>query len=178
MSPLPEVLFNIARNPFLAVGLPIGLGMLSGYVSGSGNNRAWYATMQSPPGTPPKQTFPIVWTGLYGLMGYASHLAVRSFDAAATPSGTAAADQSLQLYYAQLALNLLWTPLFFGAKQKEVALGNILALTGTVVAMTVKMHSLNTPFSTTWFLAPYCAWLGYATYLNAGYVFLNRDRAH
>lgn len=52
------------------------------------------------------------------------------------------------------------------------------------------MHGLNTPFSTTWFLAPYCAWLGYgesqwmvygvalttATYLNAGYVFLNRDR--
>jgi hypothetical protein len=25
----------------------------------------------------------------------------------------------------------------------------------------VKMHGLNTPFSTTWFLAPYCAWLGY-----------------
>jgi len=25
----------------------------------------------------------------------------------------------------------------------------------------VKMHNLNTPFSTTWFLAPYCAWLGY-----------------
>lgn len=47
-------------------------------------------------------------------------------------------------------------------------------MTGTVVAMTVKMHGLNTPFSTTWFLAPYCAWLGYASYLNAGYVFLNR----
>lgn len=68
---------------------------------------------------------------------------------------------------------MLWTPLFFGgsftlidacsrlAKQKEVALANIVALTGTVVAMTVKMHGLRTPFSTTWFLAPYCAWLGY-----------------
>ena len=53
------------------------------------------------------------------------------------------------------------------------------------------MHNLNTAFSTTWFLAPYCAWLGYgeylewfggvarladavATYLNGGYVWLNR----
>lgn len=43
-------------------------------------------------------------------------------------------------------------------------MGNIVALTSTVVAMTVKMHSLNTDFSTTWFLAPYCAWLGYGEY--------------
>lgn len=61
---------------------------------------------------------------------------------------SAQAEQAIQLYYAQLALNLLWTPLFFGgerrfwrtlnlAKQKEAALANIVALTGTVVAMTV-----------------------------------------
>ena len=94
------------------------------------------------------------------------------------PNFSAQADQALTLYYAQLGLNLLWTPLFFGgrskryglsgtlmtAKQKEIALGNILALTGTVLAMTVKMHGLNTPFSTTWFLAPYCAWLGYGMF--------------
>jgi benzodiazapine receptor len=36
-----------------------------------------------------------------------------------------------------------------------------LALTGTVATMTVKMHNLNTPFSTTWFLGPYVAWLAY-----------------
>jgi benzodiazapine receptor len=53
----------------------------------------------------------------------------------------------------------------------------------------VKMHGLNTPFSTTWFLGPYVAWLAYgessrsrlcilvndvATYLNAGFVWNNR----
>lgn len=53
------------------------------------------------------------------------------------------------------------------------------------------MHGLNTPFSTTWFLAPYCAWLGYgqlsrvmneketdflATYLNGGFIWMNRDK--
>lgn len=37
------------------------------------------------------------------------------------------------------------------------------------------MHNLPTlGVSPTWFLAPYCAWLGYATYLNAGYVWLNK----
>lgn len=50
---------------------------------------------------------------------------------------SAQADQALQLYYAQLGLNLIWSPLFFGFKQKEIALGNLLALTGTVAAMTV-----------------------------------------
>ncbi|KAK1925833.1 TspO/MBR-related protein [Papiliotrema laurentii] len=178
MSPLPEIFFDIARNPIFAVGLPIGLGAASGFITGQTSRSNWFTTMSPPPGNPPKEVFGPVWTVLYGLMGYASHLTVRSFDAAITPQATAQADQALTLYYAQLGLNLLWTPLFFGAKQKEIALGNILALTGTVLAMTVKMHGLNTPFSTTWFLAPYCAWLGYASYLNAGYVFLNRDRKY
>ncbi|WVO24926.1 uncharacterized protein IAS62_006306 [Cryptococcus decagattii] len=178
MSPLPELLFDVARNPVLAVGLPIGLGIASGFVTGQSSRSNWYTTMTAPPGTPPKEVFGPVWTVLYGLMGYASHLAVRAFDTAVTPSGTSQADQALQLYYAQLGLNLIWSPLFFGFKQKEIALGNLLALTGTVAAMTVKMHDLNTPFSTTWFLAPYCAWLGYATYLNAGFVFFNRDRRY
>ena len=38
---------------------------------------------------------------------------------------------------------MLWTPLFFGAKQKEIALGNILALTGTVIAMTVRTDAIS-----------------------------------
>jgi len=59
--------------------------------------------MSPPPGNPPKEVFgPVsyrafsffqrahvkVWTVLYGLMGYASHLAVRAFDSAVTPQGT------------------------------------------------------------------------------------------
>ncbi|ODO09905.1 hypothetical protein I350_02128 [Cryptococcus amylolentus CBS 6273] len=175
MSPLPEILFDVARNPVIAVGLPIGLGAASGYITGQSSRSNWFSTMTPPPGNPPKEVFGPVWTVLYGLMGYASHLAVKSFDAAITPSGTHESDVALQLYYAQLGLNLIWSPIFFGLKQKEIALGNLLALTGTVGAMTAKMYNINT--NTLWFLAPYCAWLGYATYLNAGYIFFNRKRA-
>lgn len=42
MSPLPEVLLDVARNPYLAVGLPIGLGALTGYVTKSGTESIWF----------------------------------------------------------------------------------------------------------------------------------------
>jgi tryptophan-rich sensory protein len=38
---------------------------------------------------------------------------------------SAQADQALQLYYAQLALNLLWTPLFFGGGSDEQGIADL-----------------------------------------------------
>jgi tryptophan-rich sensory protein len=41
--------------------------------------------------------------------------------------------------------------------------------------MAVQMNKLDTyPISTNWITIPYCLWLGYATYLNAGIIFNNR----
>jgi hypothetical protein len=47
------------------------------------------------------------------------------------------AHQGLMLYYAQLTLNVAWTPLFFGAKWMGLALVDIITLTGTTFYMTV-----------------------------------------
>lgn len=94
-------------------------------------------------------------------MGYASHLAVKAYDSNLNPLVTERASESLGLYYAQLALNLVWMPLFFTAKKPKLALANIGVLTGLVFTMTAKMHDLNTNPSTTLLLAPYCAWLAY-----------------
>ena len=99
-------------------------------------------------------------------------------------------------YPLQLGLNLLWTPLFFGAKQKEIALANILALTGTVVAMTVSAsrtgltsrsrctawprHSAppgslhHTALGSVTVSEREVDLIVAASYLNGGYVFLNR----
>jgi benzodiazapine receptor len=52
---------------------------------------------------------------------------------------------------------------------------DITALSATVVSMTVALHK-PTGGKTTWLLAPYCAWLGVATWLNAGIVYLNAGR--
>ncbi|RSH88485.1 uncharacterized protein EHS24_001030 [Apiotrichum porosum] len=165
MSPLPEIAFQLLRNPAVAVGLPIALGVASGYVSAE--LRAKRTGQAASATCPPHPAFGPIWTAMYGLVGYASHLCVCAFDAAVTPQSTEDASNALVLYYAQLAGSLLWTPLYVGERMHKAAFVDMALLTGTAVTMTAKMHELNfSPISTTWFLAPYCAWLGYMTYLN------------
>lgn len=91
------------------------------------------------------------------------------------PSGKAV--NALELYWAQLALNLLWSPIFFGSKSPKIALVNIVALTATAAKWALDMSDIyTTPISANWLTVPYVAWLGYATYLNAGYALLNWQR--
>ncbi|CAK9782876.1 TspO/MBR-related protein [Cutaneotrichosporon oleaginosum] len=171
MSALPSFLVDIARIPAVAVGLPIAIGGLVGYNVNTKN--AWYASLKQPPANPPDWAFGPVWTILYGMMGYASHLvaevAVKNIDPATRDTALGA----LGLYYAQLALNFAWMPLFFSAKRPIVALADIGVLTATVFAMTDIMNVLPTRVPTFYLLAPYCGWLCYATYLNGGIAYLN-----
>lgn len=102
-----------------------------------------------------------MWTILYGMMGYASHLAAQVHDQNLSPLLAERASDCLVLYYAQLALNLAWMPMFFTAKRPKLALANIGTLTALVITMTTKMRDLPTNPPTFWLLAPYCAWLGY-----------------
>jgi translocator protein len=109
-------------------------------------------------------------------MGYSSHLAVKLLDSSVSPSARAAASTGLKLYYGQLALNLAWTPLFFGLKQTGVALVDIVALTGSVFYLTKTLHG-PTGGKSSYLLVPYCVWLSLASYLNAGIWYLNKNRA-
>ncbi|KAG9128212.1 hypothetical protein FRC07_002830 [Ceratobasidium sp. 392] len=173
---LPPLLLDLPRNPVVAVGIPIVLGSLSGYPTSKVVNGPWYAAQHPPPGQPPRQAFGIVWPILFASMGYASHLAIKSYDTSLSPAVKDAALTGLKMYWVQLGLNLTWTPLFFLLKQKGLALIDIAALTTTVVTMTRTLHG-PTDGKATYLLAPYCAWLTYATYLNGGYWWLNRGYA-
>ncbi|EJD01121.1 TspO/MBR-related protein [Fomitiporia mediterranea MF3/22] len=174
-DPFPTLLLSISRNSVTAVGLPLAAGVLSGLPTRKVVQGIWYKSLESPPGRPPNKAFPIVWSVLYMGMGYASHLAVKAFDNDINLSSREDAALGLKLYYVQLGLNLAWTPLFFVAKRPGLALIDITALTGTVAYLTKLLHG-PTDGASTYLLAPYCAWLGLATYLNAGMWWMNRKR--
>ncbi|KAF7983109.1 hypothetical protein HWV62_24055 [Athelia sp. TMB] len=85
---LPNILYAIPRNVFTALGLPVAVGMLSGYQSQTrkGVDDTWYKSLAVPPGRPPAPVFPVVWTTLYAFMGFASHIAVKALDTAIVPA--------------------------------------------------------------------------------------------
>ncbi|KAF9534257.1 TspO/MBR-related protein [Crepidotus variabilis] len=171
---IPNLLLAIPRNPVTALGLPLALGFLSSSPSSKVANSNWYSNLVAPPGRPAREAFPFVWSLLYLSMGYASHVAVKSLDSAVLPANRDDLHTGIALYYGQLALNCLWSPIFFGTHSPGIALVDSVLLTGTTWYMT-KLLDRPTNAKATYFLLPYCAWLGYATYLNAGTWWLNRS---
>lgn len=134
---LPPLLIDVPRNPFLAVGIPIAFGTVTGVVtrtSSKSPESLWYKSLQRPRWEPPKWAFGVAWPILYVFMGTASHLTVKALDRSPRGLGRNRALSALKLYYLQLALNQLWTPLFFGAGQVTAAFANLAALTGTVAS--------------------------------------------
>lgn len=125
---------------------------------------AWYSTLVKPAFQPPGWLFGPAWTLLYTLMGVALYRVVerRSADGARV---------ALWLFAGQLALNGIWTPIFFGAEAIGVALAVIVMLVA-LVALTIK-HFMAVDRLAGWLLVPYVAWLSFATALNAAIVVLN-----
>lgn len=136
---------------------------VGGLASTSGVD-GWYAAADKPPWTPPNWLFGPVWTVLYTAMAVAAWLVWRRW-------GWQGARTALLLYAAQLALNAIWTPLFFGAEQLWLGLAVIVAL-DVVLALTVvaffRKHRVAGAL-----LVPYLAWVLYASTLNAGVAALN-----
>lgn len=117
----------------------------------------WYAALQKPSWNPPGWIFGPVWSALYTLMAVAAWLVWRR-------GGFAAQGRPLGAFLAQLALNALWTPLFFGLHQPGVAFAEILLL-GLAIAWTIGLF-WRVQRAAAWLLAPYLAWVGFAAVLN------------
>lgn len=115
---------------------------------------AWYEGLRKPDFTPPKWAFPVAWTTIYLLS------AIAASRVAILPG----AGLALALWAAQIALNTLWTPVFFGAHRMGVAMGVMVALLVTVVSMTLAVWSLD--WRAGLMLLPYLVWLGVAAALN------------
>ena len=126
----------------------------------------WYAGLQKPPGTPPNWLFGPVWVTLYGMIG-AAFAIVWHFARPGTAKRIA-----LSWFAVQLILNLAWTPVFFGLHQMFAALIVIVALWAAIATTIIHFGRLQSVGAV--LLVPYLVWVSYATYLNAGYWYLNR----
>ena len=144
--------------------LCLGVGLLESVVTRP-EIATWYAALAKPPWTPPPFVFPIAWTILYVLMAVSLW---RLWDRAA-PS--AARRSAITWFLIQLALNAAWSPVFFGWHATRAALVVIVALFFAIVMTMIATSRADKPAS--WLLAPYLAWVAYATTLNAGVVAMN-----
>ncbi|MBC6442202.1 MAG: tryptophan-rich sensory protein [Rhodobacteraceae bacterium] len=123
----------------------------------------WYESLNKPCWTPPKWLFPVAWTTLYLFMSYA---AMR----VGMVEGTA---RALALWALQIALNTLWTPIFFGLRRMRAALYVIGFLWLSVVATTVAFFQVD--FLAGILFLPYVAWVSTAAALNYSVMKRNPD---
>ncbi len=117
----------------------------------------WYAALKKPAWSPPSWLFGPVWSALYTMMAVAAWLVWRS-----GPSATRR--RSLAAFLVQLALNALWTPLFFGLRAPGVAFAEIMLLWVAIAWTVAAFRSVDR--AAVWLLAPYLAWVSFAAALN------------
>jgi len=156
---------NNAVKFVIAIALPVVVGGLSGFATAQGVS-SWYPTLVKPSFNPPAWVFGPVWTVLYVMMGVAAGLVwIRGLDAAGVRV-------ALAVFVIQLALNGLWSVVFFGMRQPGWALVEIVVLWGAIGA-TVWLFWRVVPAAGA-LLLPYWAWVSFASVLNASLWWLNR----
>ena len=117
----------------------------------------FYTQLARPDWAPPSFLFGPVWTVLYALMGIAAWLVWRV-------GGFREARSALTLFLAQLALNALWSWLFFGWHRGALAFADILVLWTLIVATSVAFWRIK-PLAGV-LLVPYLLWVSFASALN------------
>jgi tryptophan-rich sensory protein len=124
----------------------------------------WYRSLRKASFNPPEGYFSPVWVVLYFLMAVAGWRIWRNGD-------TRAERVALVLFAVQLALNMLWSVLFFGHQRIDLALAEMLVLLVTVMVTTVLFWRIDRLAGI--LLVPYLLWLGFATVLTASIWKLN-----
>jgi tryptophan-rich sensory protein len=142
------------------------LGFLSGRLANSGYANRWFAALAKPELMPPGWAFGLAWTILYILMALAFAIVLHA-------RGARGRGAAIATFLVQLALNLVWSPLFFRAHQVGQALVLILVLS-LLVAVTTALFWRIRRFAGV-LLLPYLCWLAFATYLNYEIGRLNPD---
>ncbi len=159
-----QLRMSFVRWALVTVPAVILLGFLSAGVSGSGATGSWYVALEKPVLQPPGIVFPIAWTILYTLMGLALAMII-------TARGARGRARAIGFFAAQLAVNLIWSPVFFGMHRISLAfliLTFMFALSLATVAAFRKVRPRAALL-----MLPYLAWIVFAGYLNWEIIRLN-----
>ena len=132
--------------------LAAGIGAAASIQAGS-----FYAELTRPDWAPPAALFGPVWTMLYAMMAVAAWLVWLRRDS--RPVRLA-----LAFFAVQLALNALWSWLFFGWRLGALAFLDIVVLWVSIVVTLVLFWRIR-PLAG-WLLVPYLAWVSFAAVLN------------
>lgn len=139
--------------------VPVVLCLIAGLVAGDLQRESlavWYPLLLKPALTPPDFVFPIAWGVIYVCMGLSLGRVLQYGD-----------KRNVTLWFLQLAVNFLWSVLFFYLRSPLAGFVDIAVLDLLVIVYICRVRR-RTP-SAAWLFAPYLAWILFATYLN-GYI--------
>jgi translocator protein len=144
--------------------------LVIGYFSGMVTRSAittWYPTLIKPSFNPPNWIFAPVWSMLYVMMGVAAGLVWNKME-----SDKDVVKNALVIFAVQLALNALWSYLFFGLKNPMLAGIEIILLWLMIFETYTKFLKINKIAA--YLMIPYLLWVSFAMVLNGSIWWLNR----
>ena len=161
-----QLRMSFLRWAIVTVPLILLLGFAVGSAVPSGDENPWYAALVKPAANPPDWVFPVAWTTLYILLGLAAAVILHA-------RGARGRGSALALFAAQFALNLAWTPVFFGMHRVDAALWIIVAMLALAIATAVAFGRIRTLAA--WLMVPYLVWISFAGVLTWRIGQLNPD---
>ena len=162
MNPTASQSSNAVVRFLVSIGVCLLAGAL-GSLATTPNIPTWYSALEKPPLNPPREVFGPVWTTLYIMMGVALYLYWQS----PRPEKR----EGFIAFGVQLALNTLWSIVFFGMQSPWGGVVVIVALIVAIIVNIVKFNILNGVSA--WLLVPYLMWVLFATYLTVSIALLN-----
>jgi len=136
----------------------IGVGGFIGYQSVPGE---WYQNLNKPPFNPPNWVFGPAWFTLYILIAVAGWR-IWMIDAKST---------AMMIWFAQMAFNWAWSPIWFIGQMMWPAFAVILVILALIIVFIVTARRLDRVAA--WLFVPYLAWVSFATLLNLSIALLN-----
>ncbi|MGN1098633.1 MAG: TspO/MBR family protein [Clostridia bacterium] len=145
------------KTYIVSIIIALGAGGISALISK--NNMDLYSEINQPSLAPPASVFPVVWTVLFLLMGISSAIIYSKAEEKPT-----AVRKALQVYGLQLAVNFLWSIIFFNLRIFWFAFFWLIFLWTLIIMMIYKFRKISP--AAAYMQIPYLLWVTFAGYLT------------